>query len=122
MSECRLCYIDEPWAYFSDDPEQTGDGWHKVPYEHNAGRPYGRDGATIRRVLLQCDALETPAAHAGGNSRYSVEAINKRHVPWLTPSSWHGSDDEPIFAGVTVDEFMRRIREAGGTCVEEGGQ
>jgi len=120
MSECKLCYIADPWAYFSDNPSQTGDDWDDAPYEHNAGRPYWGEGFTVRRVLFQCDAFETPAAIAGLNSRYSVDQINKRHVPWLTPSSWHGADNEPIFTGVTVDDFMRRIRDAGGTCVEEG--
>jgi hypothetical protein len=38
----RLCYIAEPWAYFTTRPveEQWGDDWDDAPYEHNAGRPY----------------------------------------------------------------------------------
>ena len=37
-----LCYVDEPWAYFTtqDLDKQWGDDWNDAPYEHNAGTPY----------------------------------------------------------------------------------
>lgn len=38
-----LCYVDEPWAYFTTQKleDQWGDDWEDSPYEHNAGKPYG---------------------------------------------------------------------------------
>ena len=60
---------------------------------------------------------ETPAELAcGGNSRYSVQDINDKHVPWLTPSRWglEVGEAKPIFAGATKDEFIRLIQKSGG--------
>ena len=37
-----LCFVDGSYAYFTTQKlsKQWGDGWSKVPYEHNAWSPY----------------------------------------------------------------------------------
>ncbi len=46
-----LCYVDEPWAYFTPAAltDQWGDDWNDTPYEHNAEEPYtGLDVGGVR--------------------------------------------------------------------------
>lgn len=42
MSEFKLCYVKQPWLYFTtqDLEDQWGDDWNDAPYQHNAGKPY----------------------------------------------------------------------------------
>lgn len=42
MTQPMLCYVKEPWAYFTTQPldKQWGDDWNDAPYEHNAEEPY----------------------------------------------------------------------------------
>ena len=121
MSEARLCYIRNNIAFFTTQAieDQWGDDWNDAPYEHNAGDPYdwweGSEKPRYEIIRVHFEApMETPANKAwSGNSRYSVDEINAKHVAWLAPNNeikWA----EPIFAGVTIDEFMRLIWKAGG--------
>ena len=43
VKEPVLCYVDEPWAFFTTQElsKQWGDDWDHSPYEHNAEEPYG---------------------------------------------------------------------------------
>lgn len=114
-----LCYVDG-WAYFTTCPldKQWGDDWNDAPYEHNAGRPYEwREGVDLApykvfRLGFYAD-YQTPGEIAYGNSRYSVEQINARHIPWLTP--YYNDKAEPIFAGETMRQFVDKIQASGGT-------
>ena len=142
MSEPVLCFIKGSIAYFTTQElsKQTGDDWDDAPYEHNAGPPYepsmyyfadGRkekiprdwneDGTPkweISEVLFRTN-LVTPEEHHYGNSSYSVEDINAKYVPWLATAKYSGDPKVVIHAGVTITEFKRLIRSAGGKIYVE---
>jgi len=118
-----LCYVDGSKAYFTTAPldKQWGDDWNDAPYEHNAGTPYETEGFALFMVHFD-GPFETPADRAqGGNSAYSVEAINRGDIAWLSPSRWWVPKDKkvrPIPAGTPYPDFVRMIRESGGTVWE----
>lgn len=120
----RLCYVEEPWAWFSSAPldRQWGDDWNDAPYEHNAGTPYdwrdymserGIEPYTLVKVAFDGD-FETPCS-GEVNSRWSVQAINAGQVAWLRTSRWR-SDVRPdaIHAGATLDEFRAFVQRNEG--------
>ncbi len=125
-----LCYIHGMTAFFTNCPldKQWGDDWDDAPYEHNAGKPYewsqyyldryGIPEYTIITVMFDASELQTPEEHAGGNSVYSVAAINRGDIAWLSAPRWASDDHKPIHAGVTIDEFKRLIWAAGGNIYE----
>lgn len=120
----RLCYVDEPWAWFTSRPveDQWGDDWNDAPYEHNAGNPYqwmpymadrGVEPYTLVRLAFSGD-YETPSTWAT-NSRYSVQRINQGVIAWLAPSGYRSDTRHPgVFAGATVEEFIDFIRSTDG--------
>jgi hypothetical protein len=133
MSEPVLCFIKDNTAYFTTQElsKQTGDDWDDAPYEHNAGRPYkpfrpvredwNEDGTPkweISEVLFQTD-LVTPDEYHYGSSSYCVEDINAKYVPWLATAKYSGDPKVVIHAGVTITEFKRLIRSAGGKIFVE---
>ena len=116
-----LCYIDEPWAYFTTQAleDQWGDDWDDAPYEHNAEAPYedwgmyeeGKPQWRIVKIALD-GPFETPSDAA---MSCSVQEINRGDVAWLIPS-WAARDDvKPIPAGTPLSEFKRLVKAAGGT-------
>jgi len=109
-----LCYISEPWAYFTHRElhEVTGDDWNDSPYEHNAGIPYG----DCVKVAYDAADLYTPCSYTF-NSNYSVDMINAGCTPWLRHSAW-ASHNVVIPAGVTLSEFKRLISLADGNVYE----
>lgn len=147
MKNYKLCYIRDNFAYFTtqDLDKQTGDDWDDAPYEHNAGEPYppmlfnyvdGRkekdprdwneDGTPkweIYKVAYDYCGAETPAEIAGSNSRYSVDMINAKLIPWLSvvsysppPPDWQPKHThKALYAGASVEEFMTFIEDCGGT-------
>jgi hypothetical protein len=146
MKNYKLCYIENNFAYFTTQEldKQTGDDWNDAPYEHNAGTPYeprifyytdGRrekdltewneDGTPkfeIYKVAYDYCGAETPAQIAGSNSRYSVDMINAKLIPWLTVFSWSAPPDwhskhvnKALYAGASLEEFITFIEECGGT-------
>lgn len=132
-SNFKLCYIEGSFAYFTtqDIDKQWGDDWDDAPYEHKAGTPYtphiryfaadrqekipeywNEDGSPkweIMKIAFYCPSSATPAETAGSNSRYSVQMINNKLIPWLTKYP-----DKALFAGASIDEFVKFIEEAGG--------
>ena len=142
MSEPVLCFIKDNTAYFTTQElsKQTGDDWDDAPYEHNAGTPYepsmqyfadGRkekirrdwneDGTPkweISEVIFKTD-LVTPEEYNCRSSPYSVEDINAKYVPWLATAKYSGDPKVVIHAGVTITEFKRLIRSAGGKIYVE---
>lgn len=123
MGELKLCYVDEPWAYFTTQPlsRQWGDDWNDGYYEHNAGPPYEyHEGAGeapwhIVKVAYYAEQLRTPN-HV--DERLSVETINNGGIAWLGCPEWAGHGVN-IFAGTTLTEFMGLIRKAGGAVYLE---
>lgn len=113
-----LCFVREPWAYFTTQPlsAQWGDDWNDAPYEHNAGAPYTGDGWEVFRVAYEGNLTEPWNVHL--NSSYSVEAINRGVVPWLVGMGPSDSPDRAtvvsIFAGTTYSEFVRLVSLVGG--------
>jgi hypothetical protein len=134
MKNYKLCYIENNFAYFTTQEldKQTGDDWNDAPYEHNAGTPYeprifyyadGRrekdltewneDGTPkfeIYKVAYDYCGAETPAQIAGSNSRYSVDMINAKLIPWLTKYP-----NKALFAGASVEEFTEFVESCNGT-------
>lgn len=119
----HLCYIDGRYvAWFTSIPLdiQWGDDWNDAPYEHNAGEPYDthkEDKEYVPHHLVKVvfeGPFETPQDNHV-NSPWSVERINAKHVPWLTPVRWKESGGEPIFAGTSLLSFIKEIERAGGT-------
>lgn len=150
MSEPRLCYVEDGFAYFTTQrlADQWGDDWNDAPYEHNAGTPYewreelglgcrcfdlfgflsfagGECGTPrheptppvrewrIEKVAYDGD-ISTPADLAGLNSRYSVQDINARRVPWLQTGPW-AKRRVRIWAGASLEAFSAGVSMAGGT-------
>lgn len=137
MKNFKLCYIDNHnTAYFTTQELslQTGDDWNDIPYEHNAGEPYGpliyhyasgdkkkdekdwNDDGTpkweLYHLMFKCWNLETPASRHY-NSPYSVDMINAGAVAWLSGTD---KDNKPIAiqAGASIEEFKQKVRQAGG--------
>lgn len=114
-----LCFIKDGIAYFTTLPlsEQTGPNWDKRPYEKYAGAPYGPPSGnpeawTITR-LAYSGPLVTPAEFRPGGSEVSVDFINGGRYFWLI-----STDDSPRYAsveaGVSPDDFQRRVLSVGG--------
>lgn len=134
QEHARLCYIEQPWAFFTTAPldKQWGDDWDDAPYEHNAGTPYewkpymaegGIEQYEIVKVAWRGGGdLETPADLALPNSHYSVERINRGEIAWLTDP---GYGTRPrvftpvVWAGATVAEFAAIIEGRGGSIFYE---
>jgi len=126
-NEFKLCYVEEPWAYFTTQEleDQWGDDWNDCPYEHNAGTPYryhevdrenGKEPWEISCVAYSGD-FETPC-YAHAISPFSVEDINSGAIAWL-----RGTDEyhKPlcIGAGVSLEEFVDLIQAGGGKVYTE---
>jgi len=115
----KLCYVEDNFAWFTtaDLSDQWGDDWNDAPYEHNAGSPYawreGDDKAEYKLMRVAFySQLETPADISGGNSRYSVQAINAGAVAWLADR--FGEKCTTISAGCNPETFIKTIKETGG--------
>jgi hypothetical protein len=120
MSEPKLCYVKDQWAYFTDLPlsEVDGDGWRKTPYEHNTCAP-----SSYNIKLCYEGPFETPAERSNYNCNYCVQEINNGFIPWLTTSRWQAALDDTtpviIMAGTTLSEFKLLIKLGGGKIYVE---
>lgn len=123
LKQAVLCYVREPWAYFTTRKlaDQWGDDWNDAPYEHNAGEPYyysshdekeGREPWEIIRVAYDGD-WDTPSTNQH-NSSWSVERINAGGVAWLQTSQWSSVPPVIIPAGATLERFTELIKQGGG--------
>lgn len=128
----KLCYIDDErdCAFFTEKEldKQWGDDWNDVPYEHNAGYPYENDydaqeqgvkngcgiypKIEIKKVYFELNDYNVPRS-GYLNSPYSVEHINKGTVAWI----WN--DNFKLFAGTTIEEFIKTIKKNGGKVYTE---
>lgn len=126
MLTAVLCYVDDCWAWFTTCTlsDQWGDDWNDAPYEHNAGDPYAWKPYMAERQVPLSDyrlfrlawdgPYETPAQKANSNSHYSVEDINAGAIAWLSRSWYRDTHVLPIYAGITLHEFIDRMRAASG--------
>ena len=122
----RLVYVDEPWAYFVERPDDAwGDDWNDAPHDCNAGIPYyDRSGLHVK-VAYDGD-LETAGTQWGSYGPYhppapkhglSVEEINGGAAPWLYKPNYGKDGPKPLLeipAKVTLAEFIYLVVEAGG--------
>lgn len=115
-SDPVLCYVREPWAYFTvlNLKAQGGDGWHKRPYQYNSSPPYEPPGIIFK--LAYDGSFETPSDFA---ETISVEDINAGKIAWVSASRWGDGEAMAIRAGTTLSEFKRLIKLAGGKIYEE---
>ncbi|RIV59173.1 hypothetical protein D2V84_31155 [Burkholderia pseudomallei] len=111
----RLCFVRNPWAYFTCLPldRQCGDRWSEAPYELYAGTPYGDSPEQILRVAFDGPLLP-PEAGRGGLT-CSVVDINEGRAPWLRTESYFGGEPLAIAAGATLGAFVETVEKAGGT-------
>lgn len=121
MSELKLCYVKEPWAYFTtqDLDKQWGDDWNDAPYEHNAGEPYAHNPALDKERWEICKVaydgdFETPCTDVR-NSSFSVQQINAGAIAWLRTSRWQSGKSTVIPAGTELSEFIKLVSRCGGT-------
>lgn len=119
-----LCYVARNFAYFTSIPVelQWGDDWNDAPYEHNAGEPYSDHRPTpgaarvehsILKVAFDGD-LSTPRDGFDYNSPYSVEDINRKAAPWLRTYPYKEEEVLKIWAGDSLDTFIKVVTKAGG--------
>ena len=115
MGEPVLCYIDNPWAYFTTQPleQQTGDDWDDGFFEWNAGDPYEGDGWQIIKVAFDSHHLiDTATSYAHD---LSVEAINKGAAPWLrVGSAYSNASRVGFYAGGTLSQFIEFVEAVNG--------
>ena len=112
MDNYKLCYVYGSFAYFTTQElsKQWGDDWNDAPYEHNAGSPYDEKGQNIKKIAFDGD-LEPPC-EGYVNSKYSVEDINAKAVPWLY--THYSKPKVSIFAGASIEEFKELVIKSGG--------
>lgn len=149
---CYVCRHDHA-AWFTTRAlgEQWGDDWNDVPYDCNAGDPYGPSGLSLRLPrpgevprpgnkwvrmtdwrrdgtpgwrlvrLIWCGPLILPHERWGNSCRLSVQGINAGDSPWLLPAE--GADHGiRIQAGTPLTDFVRLVRVAGGAVALAGGE
>lgn len=119
LKDLKLCYVERiGWGmialyYMDKDAKDVwGDDWDDIPYEHNAGEPYVRDGDTMKKVIIEAafpSSMKVPCDEYD-NSPYSVEMINTGEIPWVT-----FTEDGHIYslkANSTLEELYR-IQDSG---------
>lgn len=113
--DLKLCFIQENFAYFTNNPNQYGDDWNDKPYEHNAGVPYEEEGYEVVKIGFLNSNYSEPCKYFGFlNSPYSVDMINSKFTPWLIPNSVNNNIN-PIFADTSIKEFINIIQRTNGT-------
>lgn len=118
----RLCFVKNNFAWFTDCPLtfQWGDDWDKDNYEYNAGLPYDyhntKDGVKQKHRLEKVywtAAYITPDC-LDEKSNWSVKSINKGNIPWLSSSPLLEQQLDPIYSGITLNDFISFIQAAEG--------
>lgn len=113
----KLCYIDQPWAYFTTQElsKQWGDDWDDAPYEYNAGEPYEYNPKhdqgppwQIIKIAFEGDYFRTPC-DGQTNSPWSVKQINSQAVAWLYTVTWYNHPAISILAGTNIYDFIKLI-------------
>lgn len=137
--EYELCFVrggrwgdEEIMLYFTelDVKKQKGDDWDDIPYEHNAETPNTKDydkeiepgvyeDIDILKLILSPNSyfckLNTPCTGVD-NSRYSVNDINNKLIPWVTIQI---KDEKiPIWAGTTVNQFLEIINQLNNDDID----
>jgi hypothetical protein len=115
VNNAVLCYIDNPWAFFTTQPleQQMGDDWDDPFFKWNAGEPYeGDDWQIIKVAFDSYHQIETADVYAGD---FSVEVINAGAAPWLQVGSAYGNAARvSFFAGGTLAQFIEFVEAVGG--------
>ena len=98
-----------------------GDDWDDIPYECNAGDPYGywseliEDNENILKRKYKHHEIKHKVLYFETNdwsertpNNYSVKDINKGKVAWLSTDKFN------IYAKITYEEFIKIIEENDG--------
>lgn len=112
--DLKLCYIEDGVAYFTNNPDQWGDDWGDSPYQHNAGTPYLEDGYEVLNIGFYTTDIYSEPCNYFHSKNFSVEEINHKFVPWLTPVDVKYS---PVFAGDTIKSFVEKIERCEGSIL-----
>lgn len=99
MKDLKLCYADKVdenhvALYFmnKDAKDVTGDDWDDIPYEHNAGTPYVREGDILEKLIITADCMSV-IGDDELNSPYSVDIINNsKRIHWVMFEHWRLPD------------------------------
>jgi hypothetical protein len=133
----KLCYVDGSWAYFTtqDLDKQWGDDWNDAPYECNAEIPYAWNEKVYQKNpeteeyryipnpepqwsigMVAFDGnFDAPCdGYQWSSSPYSVQAINRKAIPWLRTSEYYSGAHVEIWAGTTYPDFVALIIQGGG--------
>lgn len=114
--DLKLCYIDGNSAFFTNNPNQRGDGWDKLGYEEICGNPEIEDGYELSEIKYYAlDIYLEPYEFFHGVD-LSVEQINKHITPWLIPTDLKY---EPIFEGESLSRFVSKIKDMNGSIFLE---
>lgn len=118
----KLCFVRNGWAWFTSAPLslQWGDNWDDTPFEYSAGEPYDfhkpknkkETKHTIIRVAFESEYV-TPDL-SDSKKKWSVKLINGGAAPWLSASPWSETKLKAIYAGLSLDAFIKLIRDTGG--------
>ncbi len=111
----KLCYIEDGLAYFTTQSlqDQWGDDWNDAPYDCNAGTPYTYDDRRKDKepyeivTVAFTTQLDTPSVDRSGiyrNSKYSVEMINNKEIPWLYDE--FNEIQLKVWAGISLPDFL----------------
>lgn len=125
MKEFRLCYADEKFAYFTNQPieKQTGEDWHKIignsspPDEYSEWHQRNNlEKWEIKKIAWEGEWHSVKEEY---NSPVSAENINKNKLAWLADEYYGDTGKPAIKAGTTYDEFIKIILENGGKVYTE---
>lgn len=114
--DLRLCYIDGNSAFFTNSPNQRGDGWEKLRYEEISGKPEIEEDYELKEIKYYAfDVYLEPYEYFHG-VELSVEQINKHITPWLIPTDLKY---DPIFEGESLARFTNKIKDMNGSIFLE---
>jgi len=95
---------------------QWGDDWDDFYWQDNCGTPYEPLKSSLTKWKIIKVAFDMVDLEVPENSKYTVEYINCKKVPWLSNRGWVKDPYKvvEIWAGASPAEFDRVIRSCGG--------
>ena len=109
--DLKLCFVENNVAYFTNNPNQWGDDWNDKPYECNAGFPYKDEGFELVSISFNSNYNYIEPKEYFYSNKFSAEEINCKFIPWLIPEDVKYA---PIFAGESIKDFTKKIKNANG--------
>lgn len=109
-----LYYIEGNIAFFTDTLE---DEWE----DNIADDRYEQLETNEQSIdMISFDShIDIPVEDIKLNSNFYIEDINDRQTPLLSGRSMITGENIEIYSGITMDEFINKIIEAGGKVYYE---